>query len=185
MGKEETMLKKRTDCNSINSVDLQLAASSGDCPPSERSAANNIMPRKLESKIVAIAQNMGMIVKDGSETRHEIEMRFKNQGKEEALYINRKSYWRKGLLKIALRPAFSERIAQQILDFDCAYPLILKDDQRKSYSSNYKAFNNKRFAKGIKNEHFGWAWIVDVEGDFSKLELFLDTACKSSTATPF
>lgn len=124
-----------------------------------------------------------MAVVDGSNARHEIEIQFKVKGREESLYINRKHYWREDKLKLALRPDLSDSVSERILEGGCAVPQIRKGHQREAYSSNYRAFRNKPFAKGSKNEHFGHAWLVDINGNLSKLRQFLEPACWASASS--
>ncbi len=133
-----------------------------------------VVPGQIESGIIDVARRRNMTAIAGSKTRHELELRFRRAGGEESLYINRKSYWRKGKLKIALRPDLSEELSEEILKANCVAPLIFKGEQREAYSSNYKAFHNKREANGSKNEHFGHAWLVSIDCDLSGLSKFLE-----------
>jgi hypothetical protein len=144
-------------------------------PPKKASATATTIPATLEDRIVDLAEGMCLTVMPGSITRHEIEIKFKVNGREESLYINRKSFWRKELLKVTLRPALSEKTSGRIVSAECASRLLQKGVQMESYSSNYRAFNNRQLAKGSKNEHFGHAWTVPIDDNLSNLKTFFET----------
>lgn len=135
---------------------------------------SKIMLPELENEISSLAQGIGFKLTEGSPVRHEIEIKFKYKGREESLYINRKSYWKKGALKVAIRPELSKKMFDQISNAGCASLLILKNGQKEAYSSNYKAFGNKSLSKGTKNEPFGHAWIVPTVDGLGNLRAFLE-----------
>lgn len=150
-------------------------APNSDCRGSNRaSASGSTMPGELEARISDLAKRKGFSVLHRSARSHEIEVKFDLHGREETLYINRKSYWRKDLLKVTLRPKFSESITGHVVSAQCASRLLNKGGQLESYSSNFKAFGNKRLAKGDKNEHFGHAWTVPIDHELSSLKTFFE-----------
>jgi hypothetical protein len=176
INKDSIMDRKSSGTATSSASDLEQVVASKKQVRSSKDLADKIMPEKIEAGIINLAGRANMTAVDGSRTRHELELRFKRMGREESLYISRKSFWRKDMLKIALRPDLSERVSENILSSNCATPLILKGEQREAYSSNYKAFNNRRGAKGSKNEHFGHAWLVNIgdDYDYTKLGKFLE-----------
>jgi hypothetical protein len=178
--KDSIMDRKKSETVTNPIRDSEEVTVSKRREPSSKDSTEKVMPGQLESGIIDVARRSNMTAIDGFKTRHELELRFKRIGREESLYINRKYYWRKDMLRIALRPSVSERVSEEILRSNCAAPLILKGEQREAYSSNYRAFDNKRDAKGSKNEHFGHAWLVSIGDDFTKLSRFLDIIISAS-----
>jgi len=162
--KTETVINK--DSQQVSSLTKQAVDG--------KQSTDKVMPNQIESGIIDSVRKSNMVALDGSPKRHELEVRFRGVGREESLYINRKSYWRKNQLKITLRPGLSESVTEEILRAGCATPIILKGEQREAYSSNFTAFNNKKEAKGSKNEHFGHAWLVDIDRGFTKLSELLE-----------
>ncbi|WP_278350594.1 hypothetical protein [Marinobacter nauticus] len=164
----------RNKAETVNNKDSQQVSSFTKQAVDGKQSTDKVMPTQIESRIIDSVRMSNMVALDGSPKRHELEVRFKGVGREESLYMNRKSYWRKDQLKITLRPGLSDSVSEEILRSGCATPIILKGEQREAYSSNFTAFNNKKDAKGAKNEHFGHAWLVDTGDDFSKLRQFLE-----------
>lgn len=171
LGKDSFMDRNKTETviNKNSQQDPSLRKREAD----GKKSTDKVMPTQIESGIIDSVRKSNMVALDGSPKRHELEVRFKGVGREESLYINRKSYWRKDQLKITLRPGLSESVSEEILRSCCATPIILKGEQREAYSSNFTAFNNKKDAKGSKNEHFGHAWLVSIGDDFIRLGEFL------------
>ncbi len=163
----------RTTTGTVINKDSQQDSSLTKQAVDGKRSTDKVMPNQIESGIIDSLRKSNMVALDGSPKRHELEVRFKGVGREESLYINRKSYWRKDQLKITLRPGLSESVSDEILRSGCATPIILKGEQREAYSSNFTAFNNKKDAKGSKNEHFGHAWLVSIDDDFTRLGEFL------------
>jgi hypothetical protein len=174
ISKDSIMDHKTSDTATNPASNSEQVVTSGKQVRSSKGSAEKVMPTQIENGIIDEAGRSNMKAIGGSQTRHEIELRFKRSGREESLYINRKFYWQRGLLKVALRPDLSERLSEEILSVNCATPLILRGNQREAYSSNYKAFNNKRDAKGSKNEPFGHAWLVNIDDGFTDLSKFLE-----------
>lgn len=175
MGEEETMEIQTKDSRSTATLSKAHKTASSEIRDSQGSAPATTIPSKLENQISGIAEKMGFTVVPGTATRHEIEIQFKANGRAESLYINRKSFWRKDLLKVTMRPGLSENTSSQILGAKCASRLLQKGAQMESYSSNFRAFNNRQFAKGSKNEHFGHAWTVPIDDRLSSLKTFFET----------
>lgn len=169
--KDSVMDRNKTETD-INKDSQQASSLTKQAVDGKRST-DKVMPSQIESGIIDSVRKSNMVALDGSPKRHELEVRFKGVGREESLYINRKSYWRKDQLKITLRPGLSESVSEEILRSGCATPIIVKGEQREAYSSNFTAFNNKKDAKGSKNEHFGHAWLVSIGDDFIRLGEFL------------
>lgn len=179
MNKDMLMDTKESETSTSSTSKMGNAMVSSQQARGSVGSEEKVMPPPMEIGIVDLAQNINMTAIEGSRTRHELEIRFKHMGREESLYVNRKAYWRKDMLKIALRPEISERVSEEILRSNCAAPLIQKGEQREAYSSNYRAFNNKRYAKGLKNEHYGHAWLVDIGDGFKNFGQLLEILSKS------
>lgn len=171
LGKDSFMDRNKTE--TVINKNSQQVPSLRKREADGKQSTDKVMPTQIESGIIDSVRKSNMVALDGSPKRHELEVRFKGVGREESLYINRKSYWRKDQLKITLRPGLSESVSEEILRSGCATPIILKGEQREAYSSNFTAFNNRKNAKGSKNEHFGHAWLVSIDDYFTKLGEFL------------
>lgn len=171
LGKDSLMDRNKTE--TVINKDSHQIPSLKKRETDGKQSTDKVIPTQIVSEIIDSVRKSNMTALDGSPNRHELEVRFKGVGREESLYINRKSYWRKDQLKITLRPGLSESVSEEILRSGCATPIILKGEQREAYSSNFTAFNNKKDAKGSKNEHFGHAWLVSIGDDFTRLGEFL------------
>ncbi len=187
--KRQLLLKIGEEVNmDIQTKDSRLTTTSSDSLKAAKSETKDFkngsapattIPEKLEVQRAEVAGNLGFKIVPGSTTRHENENQIKAHGRAESLYINRKSFWRKDLLKVTMRPGLSEKTSSQILSANCASKLLQKGAQMESYSSNFRAFNNRQLAKGSKNEHFGHAWIVPIDDRLSSLKAFFETVIRA------